>query len=400
MLGGEVLQSAFHFAFNIVLVHVLTPHDYGVFAIVMLSGGIALTYVRALAGMPATLLIASQRGRRAAAADEVAFGSAALVISVVVGLVAAGFLWRAFGSSAILGSVFLTLWSLRSYLRTVLFAIQCQVQSAISDAIFVVSGIALAVVFFRAGEVTSLDQAFLILALANAAGLAASLIMRRKMRISFGRFARSRYAMMSRQLLWSCTGVTMANVQGQGQVLLIAALAGPAAYAPIAGALVFYAPFRLVSSALANLIQPELVRQASNGSARRMGQLAAVSTASMLVVGLVGGAVVFCALPFINAPVFVGQPKMLIFGLGWAVSVVQLFYLVPRVYLEVLRDFRIITILTASSAVAGIGIVTVLLLTVGPVFSLLGNFVSESVVLVWCWVAVGRADRSSDGHDT
>ncbi|MCW6511539.1 hypothetical protein [Lichenifustis flavocetrariae] len=51
-----------------------------------------------------------------------------------------------------------------------------------------------------------------------------------------------------------------------------------------------------------------------------------------------------------------------------------------------------ITILTASSAVAGIWIVTVLLLTVAAVFSLLGNFVSESVVLVWCWVAVSRAE--------
>ena len=64
MLGGEIMQSAFHFALSIVLMHALTPNDYGVFAIVLLMGGLSLTYMRSLVGLPATLLIPPHAGTR------------------------------------------------------------------------------------------------------------------------------------------------------------------------------------------------------------------------------------------------------------------------------------------------------------------------------------------------
>ena len=64
MLGGEVTQSAFHFGINIVLARSLSPHDYGRFAILFLVGGLALTYIRSLAGVPATITIPPRAGRR------------------------------------------------------------------------------------------------------------------------------------------------------------------------------------------------------------------------------------------------------------------------------------------------------------------------------------------------
>ena len=91
-LGGEVVQSAFHFGLNIALVRTLAAADYGIFAIVMLIGGIALTYVRALFGMPAALFMSRRFGTRASRAYEACFGSGALVLCVLIGLATAGLL--------------------------------------------------------------------------------------------------------------------------------------------------------------------------------------------------------------------------------------------------------------------------------------------------------------------
>jgi O-antigen/teichoic acid export membrane protein len=39
-LGGEGLQSGFHFVLNLLLIRLLSPHDFGVFAIAFVLGGI------------------------------------------------------------------------------------------------------------------------------------------------------------------------------------------------------------------------------------------------------------------------------------------------------------------------------------------------------------------------
>jgi len=71
MIGGELTQSALHFALNLVLIGVLSAFDYGVFAITLLIGGIGLTYVRALTAMPASIYIGkSGSGIRARFYDQ------------------------------------------------------------------------------------------------------------------------------------------------------------------------------------------------------------------------------------------------------------------------------------------------------------------------------------------
>ena len=42
-LGGEGLQSGFHFVLNLILIRLLSTHDFGVFAIAFVLGGISLT---------------------------------------------------------------------------------------------------------------------------------------------------------------------------------------------------------------------------------------------------------------------------------------------------------------------------------------------------------------------
>jgi len=46
MIGGEAMQSGFHFALNIALLHMLSAQGYGLFAIAMVMGGVGLSSIR------------------------------------------------------------------------------------------------------------------------------------------------------------------------------------------------------------------------------------------------------------------------------------------------------------------------------------------------------------------
>ncbi len=66
MIGGEAMQSAFHLGINLALLHQVSAHDYGIFALVMVIGGLGLTYVRSLTGLPASICISQSRSAAAA----------------------------------------------------------------------------------------------------------------------------------------------------------------------------------------------------------------------------------------------------------------------------------------------------------------------------------------------
>src|SRR5437868_14955105 len=96
-LGGEGLQSGFHFILNLLLIRLLSPHDFGIFAIAFVLGGISLTYGNALVSTPAAVLIPRLKSRREADFQEVVFGSIAVMISTAITILVAGGLWFATG---------------------------------------------------------------------------------------------------------------------------------------------------------------------------------------------------------------------------------------------------------------------------------------------------------------
>lgn len=393
MLGGEIMQSAFHFALSIVLMHALTPNDYGVFAIVLLMGGLSLTYMRSLVGMPAALLIPPHAGTRRTLPHEVALGSAALAYAVLIGLIVALVLHFWLQADAVAGGLFVGLWSLRSSLRSTMFAKNSQGLASLSDMAFTASGALLSTLLLTGlPAVDPLQGVFVVLALANAiAILAALLLQRQRPRLSYRRQRLRHYARMSRQIAWSTAGTTMGNIQAQGQVLLIAAIAGPAAYAPVAAMLVFFAPLRLVSSALANMIQPELSALTARGEEKRAAALTRRWTVATGGIGVVYGLAVAVGMPMLATPIFDGQPRTLIAGLAWCISMAPLLYVMPKILLEVRHRFRTLAAISAVSAVLGMALVAALLMLTTPVYSLAGSLASEILVLVCCWVAVNRS---------
>ena len=392
MLSGEVMQSIFHFAFNIWLVQALSARDYGIFAAVLLIGGLALTYVRALVGVPASLFIPPALGRRAALALDVSFGSAALALSVLIGAAVALALHLTIGTGALAGGAFVGLWSLRSYLRTAFFARHQPGHAGLSDFVYTLSGFLLALSLMRGSQVELLDISLTVLALANAFAIATALCFPlRRIRLSFGRAMRARYARLARQLGWSAVGVTTGNIQTQGQILLVVLLAGPAGYAPIAAMLVLFAPLRLLAGALAKMMQPEIAGLLARGESDKIRQLLPFWSLVMLAISAAYGVATLLALPLLQTPVFTGQPKTLLWALTLVLTTVPSLYVMPRVTLEAARTFRNLAMMSTLSAIVGVGAGAVLLGVTTPVWSLTGSVLSETMVLVWCWIAAARS---------
>jgi len=390
MIGGEAMQSAFHLALNLALLHAVSAYEYGIFALVMVIGGLGLTYIRSLTALPASICITQSRSSAAANAFEITFGSAALLLSVVlaIGLACVLNVWLKEGVLA--GGAFVGLWTLRSHLRTVFFARHRQRLVSVSDLVFTLSGAAgAALVLLDAEHV--LQHTFLALVCANALGIAVLLgFAKRPVRISLGVHVWRRYAKLWRDLRWSLLSVTITNVQGQGMALLVAGIAGPAAYAPIAAALVMFVPLRIISTAFANMLHPEMSISLARGEIQKVWRLMRTWPIPLGLFGLLYGVVIMVALPFIQPDTLENTQFYKIAALAWAIYTVPMLYVMPRIWLEIMLDFRTIAILSGLAAAVGLSLVLGILLTGSPSWSLFGSAVSELIVLAGSWTVVWR----------
>ena len=176
VLGGEGLQSAFGFGLNVALARTLPAKSYGEFALVMLIGGFALIYMRALIGIPACTFIPQCRSTRAAGALAVTFASGALALSAAGGLMVSATLTLYRCDFAWAAGLFIGLWAMRGYHRIALFAQSRAALSTVSDFGFTVSATAFCVpLLLWHGATDGLSRIFLALAAAHLIGIAMAL---------------------------------------------------------------------------------------------------------------------------------------------------------------------------------------------------------------------------------
>lgn len=405
VLSGELVQSVFHFVLNIVLVRTLSAYDYGLFAMVFTAGAVGIAYVRATAAVPATLKIAHSLGRPAARGYDVLFGSVAVMTTLALGALATAALWPVIGPLSLTGGAFVCLYTLRSYLRIVLLAHKAPRIAGGSDAIYSALGIGFALmILLGPPEWARLDHAFLALAVAHAAGIAASLLLFGKpVRLTLRPQLWRRYFALRRNIAWSLMGVTSITLQGQGLTLVFAVLAGPAAYAPIAATLVLFAILRIPTNALTNMVLPEITGLLAAGRKHLARRLVIRSTVLIAIACLFYGAAMWVLLPSIECHLFknrfAGAPMHWI-GLGvWVVVTISLLYAIPRAFLEASAAFRTIALGALGSAVLGFAIMIPMLMLLPSAFALAGLATSELAVAVSSALAfrarAGRAERAA-----
>ncbi|KIU27453.1 membrane protein [Methylobacterium radiotolerans] len=388
ILSGELVQSLFHFMLNIVLVRELGARDYGLFAIVFTVGAVGVTYIRALVAVPATLHLTRSRGRPAARGYDVMFGSGAALVSAQMALAVGLGLVPVIGRGALAGGAFVGLYAFRSYLRIVLVARGRTQIAGVSDLVYASCGIIFLGLSIRGEGAALLDRTFLVIALAHAVAIAVSYgALRERLRFSMHARTRARYLAIWRALAWSLAGITCLTVQGQGLTLLLAFVIGPGAYAPIAATLVLYAPLRIATVALTNMLLPDISSLLARGQAREAHRVVVRSAAVIGGVCILYGAIMLVALPAIEAVLFKdrfdGEPMGWI-GVGvWSIVTLALLYTIPRAFLEASAAFRTITEVALASAVLGFVIMVPALTLLPASFALVGLAASEAMTLLY-----------------
>jgi len=314
-------------------------------------------------------------------------------LSSLIALIVAGLLSAWTPSSALAGAAFVGLWCLRSHLRTVHFAFGRQRIATLGDLAFALSGASLAGLAAWVGD-DLMTRVFFALAAANFIGAATMRVLSREpIDARFDRSARIFYRRLLGRLGWSAFSVTTANLQGQGISLLVTALAGPAAYAPIAAMLIVFVPLRIIGAALVNLIQPEIARLAANADVQAVWTLAMTWTFASALAGLGYGVAAMAFLPFLKSQSLVGAPIYLLGAFAWSIYTLTLLYLAPRVILEVLMKFRSVAVITATAAALSMGAITLILEFAPASWALAGASVGEAVVLALAWCAATRELR-------
>ena len=385
MIGGEAMQSGFHFALNLALLHMLSAQGYGLFALAMVMGGVGLSYIRSLTAVPASIWMSKSSNRAGVDAHDVAFGTAALVVALLMAAGTAILMHLLGDPSGIAAGCFVGAWSLRSHMRTAFFTRRQQVVVSISDAAFTIAGIMLAgLAIWFARDV--LQTVFYALAAANLFGIFVLVrLAGRKVRVSFRMPTRRRYTKLWRQLCWSGFSATTTNIQGQSLALLVAGIAGPAAYAPLAAVLVLFAPLRIISLAFVNMTQPELAKLMQANETRRVWAQAKIWSLVMGLGGLAYGCAIMFILPMIKSQALQDASVGFIGLFVIANFVPIMLYIMPRIVLEIFGDFRIVAFITMGGAIVGLALIAILLAVASPPWALLGSAVSETFVLVASW---------------
>ena len=401
-LGGEGLQSGIHFVLNLVLIRILSPHDFGIFAIAFVLGGLSLTYGNALVSTPAAVLIPRLKSRREADFQEVVFGSIALMISAAIMIIVAAGLWFATGQvvEAIAGGTFSGLWTLRNHVRCVMFARHAVIAATLSDFSYSASGVlSIAGILLLLPDVPQLTGVLLALTLANIVAISVALrAQSRPARVSFSKQIWRRYRAIWSDIAWSLFGTTTWAIQGQGLMFLVAAIVGPAAYAPLAVGVVLFTPLRPAISAFINVFRPDFGAALARGDLGRLR--ATMLFITMLIIFACAGVAgaIWLGWPLLETYLFAGKfanaPMPLIVALSGIAAATYFTYNVPLALVQGAGEFRPVAIATTYGAIVGLTSVALLLAVTSVAWSLAGFIAGEATCGIYLWISAQRILRA------
>lgn len=312
--------------------------------------------------------------------------SQGLVCAAVAGAMAGPSAAAAFGLA---GTVSLLRW----FGRANAYAHHAPLGAAFSDityAVLVTAGIAVLLL-------TEIGIAWIGLVLA-CAGVAALL--------PFGRgfIARHRPARLARafadyapvwkrQSAWTLIGVITTEATSNAHSYIVTALAGPAAFAPIAVGMLFFRPVNVCITALTQLERPRMTRAIARGEERAARIAAHAFLAALVAIWCATAALAMLILwrvpQVIIKPTLHLETVMIAVGLCAALSLVQCLQAPVSVLTQARGAFRPLAATSMRSCVVGVVAVVALALIAPPVFTVGGVVLAQLVMML----GIVRLDR-------
>lgn len=383
-VGAQALVSGFHFALNLLLLRLVTPYEYGVFAFAFVMAMFASAVNNALISTPLTVYTPVIKNPQERNKQEAMFSTLNLALFsciLVAGLIYTGWAdldgWIGIGVPA-----FVAVYSARHYSRSTGYARMRPLVTASGDATYVFSGIAIVALLLWQTESITVGHILIALAIAN---LAAMLVERFRLHgsgrqwLTFSRIGG--YRQVWEQSRWALIGSLTTLFLAQAHSVIITSTNGPNAYAPLAAGFVLFGPVRVALLTWQNMVKPEMAVDLSES--RQAAVLEQIRRTSVLMIAAVLGLALclWIGWPWIHqylyAEQYADQPMALIVGLWSIITVFGASYNAPAAALQAMRDFRVLAMASIYGAVISGVLVSITLYLFEPETTLLGILSAE-----------------------
>jgi hypothetical protein len=216
-------------------------------------------------------------------------------------------------------------------------------------------------------------------------------------RVTFRPTVWRRYAAIRSDVAWSLVGVVTWSVQSQALLVLVAAFAGPAAYAPVAAGMVLLSPLRPAIWALINVARPKFAVALAQGKMRQVSAILYSLCAIVALSCLAAGVVIWLGWAYLEAHIFDGKfsdaQMPLIVGLSGLTVLAYLTYNVPLALIHAAGQYKPVALATTFGAVVGLTSVAILLKVASVPWSLAGMAAGEAVCGIYLAAAAIRILR-------
>lgn len=390
-VGAQALVSGFHFGLNLLLLRLISPYDYGIFAYAFVLALFASAVNNALISTPLTVYTPVIKDQTEREQQEAMFSTLNLLLFLMlVGLGVAYGLTSAVATHITLSvTLFVAVYAARQYSRSFGYARFKPLVTATGDIAYVVAGITFvaASVWFAESEV-SVSHVLLSLAAAN---LVAMFIERWRLHGSGRRwlsFANIKsYGHVWLQSRWALVGALTTLFLGQAHGLIITWADGPKAFAPLAAGMVLFGPVRVALMTWQNMVKPELALALSNNQGEAVKQQIRKTAFLMAAAVIALGLCLWLAWPQVHsllyAKKYADQPMGLIVCMWAVITLFAAIYNAPSAALQAMRDFRVLAMASVYGAVISGVLVSLTLYWFKPETTLLGIIAAELFMAVY-----------------
>lgn len=389
-VGAQGLVSGFHFALNLLLLRLVTPFDYGVFAFAFVLAMFASAINNALISTPLTVYTPVIKDVSERAEQEAMFSTLNLMLFVL--LVIMGVLYsnsaNLDSSISLAVTAFVAVYSARHYSRSAGYARMRPLVTATGDSVYVGVGMLIVLALVLTQDKLGITSILYALAAANLAAMIAERTLlhgNTRKWLSFGRL--NTYGTVWLQSRWALAGSLTTLFLAQAHSVIITSTNGPNAYAPLAAGFVLFGPVRVALLTWQNMVKPELAVALSES--RQDAVRKQIKTTTLLMAGavLVMGLFLWLAWPlihtFLYAEQYADQPMAYIVGLWSVITLFAASYNAPAAALQAMRDFKVLAIASIYGAVLSGVMVSLFLYYYSPETTLLGILAAEVFMAIY-----------------
>jgi len=389
-VGAQGLVSGFHFALNLLLLRLVTPFDYGIFAFAFVLAMFAQAINNALISTPLTVYTPVIKDPSQRADQEAMFSTLNIMLFIL--LVLAGLLYSASSNLdsgiSLAVTAFVAVYSARHYSRSAGYARMRPLITATGDSIYVGAGFLIVLTLVFTQEKLGITSILYALAAAN---LAAMIVERSMLHgksrkwLSFGRL--HSYGTVWLQSRWALVGSLTTLFLAQAHSVIITSTNGPNAYAPLAAGFVLFGPVRVALLTWQNMVKPELAVALSES--RQDAVRKQIKTTTLLMSGavLAMGIFLWIAWPlihkFLYAKQYADQPMAYIVGIWSVITLFAASYNAPSAALQAMRDFKVLAMASIYGAVLSGVMVSLFLYYFRPETTLLGILAAEIFMAIY-----------------